>query len=463
MPHLPRPRQWGFGALLAVAVVTVPVAAQAQTGDGTPLPDDPATTSVVQHESLEDALAEVGTTSAGFRTQSVLADRLAAASTDYAARFPSAFAGVQIVDVTGQVAVVPGADGADLLIADALSRGFTVYSAPAPARELDETADRVQAWADSLPPAQRDGIATIDVDPSTGEVTVVTDDSGATPPPPADLGAGVRPGGFRPAQGSLGSSAAAPDAPPAPTDPGDPADPSDPADPLPPNSMVGGSPIHVWSPSGTQANICSLGFNGVRDGRLVNITAAHCSAFSDHASVKPDFRPGTLALQSSPTALGRFTAEEADDTLDAALVTVDAEDRPRFQNSHVRSLNTQPLALSGTQQPVRGQTLCKYGQTTGYTCGNVASVDSASTGGVGTVEVHLCAIAGDSGGVVFSGTRAVAVTSLSNAFDRAGAPYLNCDAATRDLSLRGRAVPTMVGVTVGAIEARFPGLQVGAS
>ena len=63
---------------------------------------------------------------------------------------------------------------------------------------------------------------------------------------------------------------------------------------------------------------------------------------------------------------------------------------------------------------------------------------------------------------MFSDTWAVAVTSLSNAFDRYDQPYPSCGVARTDLAARG-AVPLMVGVTVGAISARFPGLQVGAS
>lgn len=454
MRRLPRPRQWSIGALLAVAVVTVPVA-QAQPGDGPAATDGPGATSVIAHDSLEDALAEVGTTREGFRTQSELADRLNAASTDYSARFPAAFAGVQIVGTSGQVAVVDDADGADQLITDAVSRGFTVSSAPAPAQQLDATAERVQDWADSLPPAQRDGIATIDVDPSTGEVTVVTGDSGFAPPPPADLGAGVRPGGFRPAQGSVGSSVAPAEAPPATgtTAPW----PSD----LPRDSMLGGSPIYVRSPTSSATNICSLGFNGTRDGRVVNITVAHCSDFSVPSGSKPAFQPGTVTEQSSQTVLGKFTTTAADKDLDAALITVDPEDEERFRNSHVRSANGQPQALSGTQSPVKGQTLCKYGQTTGYTCGKVTGANSAATDSAANVTVALCAIAGDSGGVVFSDTRAVAVTSLSNAFDEFGQPYPSCAEASRDLGRIGQA-PSMVGVTVGAIEERFPGLQVGA-
>ncbi|PTM89199.1 S1 family peptidase [Dietzia psychralcaliphila] len=447
MRHLPRPRLWSIGALLAVAVVTAPVAAQAQPRDGSPMVDESRATSAIEHDSLEDALAEVGTTRGGFRSQSELADRLAAASDDYTSRFPTAFAGVGIVGTTGQVAVVRDADRADQLITDARSRGFSVHSAPSPARQLDQRAERAQAWADSLPPGQRDGVTAIDVDPSSGDVTVVVEDSGAAPVPPADLGAGVRTAGFRPAQGSLGSGAATlPDAPPA----------------LLPNSMVGGTRMYVLSPSRTVANWCSLGFNGIRDGRVVNITAAHCSSFTEPTTGQSVFRPGTVSESGSTPRLGAFTSGEADESLDAALVTVDPEDTPRFSNSHVLAGGAEPLALTGTQSPVRGQILCKYGQRTGYTCGRVSGIDSASPGGVRNVTVELCAIAGDSGGVVFSETRAVAVTSLSNAFDQYDQPYPSCEAARTDLALRG-AVPMMVGVTVGAISARFPGLQVGAT
>ena len=458
MRPLPRPRQWRIGALFAVAVVTVPVAAQAQPDAGTGAVAGTGATSAVEHLSLDDALSEIGATRSEFRSESSLADRLAAASAEYTARFPSSFAGVQIVAGAGQIAVVYDTKGSDLLIDDALGRGFTVSAAPAPARELDETADRLQDWADSLPPAEQDQIATIDVDPSTGEVTMVTGESGVAPPPPADLGVGVRPGGFRPAQGSAGSSTAPPDASPGTGNPLEPL-PST----LPPDSMVGGSPIYVTAPSGTASNICSLGFNGIRNHKVVNITAAHCITFNDPQSSEPVISPGTISEQSlDRTQLGSFTNAGADTALDAALVTIDTEDQSRFRNSHVRSPGARPLALSGSQSPVKGQTLCKFGQTTGYTCGKVTSISSASTSDRRGVEINLCVIAGDSGGVVFSATGAVAVTSLSNAFNAAGAPYSNCDEADRDLRLHHDTVPMMVGVTVKSIESRFPGLQVGA-
>ncbi|MET3862255.1 streptogrisin C [Dietzia sp. 2505] len=444
MRHLPRRRKWSIGAVIAVIVVAAPIAAQAQPRDGAPAVDDSRAMAAIEHESLEDALAEVGTTPADFRTQSVLADRLADASDDYTVRFPEAFAGVRIVGAAGQVAVVRGADQAEMLIADARSRGFTAFSAPTPARQLDQTAERAQDWADSLPPGQRDGVTAIDVDPSTGDVTVVVEDSGTAPRPPADLGAGVRTAGLRPAQGSLGSGTA--------TLP----------DTLLPNSMVGGTRMYVLSPSRTVANWCSLGFNGIRDGRVVNITAAHCSSFTDQATGQSVFRPGTVSENAGSPRLGAFTSAEADEALDAALITIDPEDYPRFQNSHVLADGARPLPLSGTQSPVRGQVLCKYGQRTGYTCGRVSAIDSASTGGVRNVTIELCAIAGDSGGVVFSDTRAVAVTSLSNAFDTNDQPYADCTVARTELARRG-AVPLMLGVTVGAISARFPGLEVGAS
>ncbi|WP_238556405.1 S1 family peptidase [Dietzia sp. UCD-THP] len=458
MRHHPR-RRSTLGAMLAVLVIATPVAAQAQPldqtqpRDGVPAVDDSRAQSAIGHETLEDALAEVGATPAAFRSQSVLADRLADASDDYTARFPEAFAGVQIVGATGQVAVVRDSERSEMLIADARSRGFSVSSAPAPARQLDETAERAQDWADSLPPGQRDGVSAIEVDPSTGDVTVVVEDSATAPAPPADLGAGVRAAGLRPAQGSLGSGAAILDAPDPPNpDPGT----------LLSNSMVGGTRMYVLSPSRTVANWCSLGFNGIRDGRVVNITVAHCSSFTDQTTGQSVFRPGTVSEDSRSPRLGAFTSAEADEGMDAALITVDPEVRPRFRNSHVLGENALPIALSGTQSPVRGQILCKYGQRTGHTCGSVSGVDSATPGGVRNVTINLCAIAGDSGGVVFSATRAVAVTSLSNAFDRYDQPYPNCEAARTDLALRGT-VPTMVGVTVGAISSRFPGLQVGAA
>ena len=451
MRHPNRTRFRWVGAVAAIAVVTAPVAALAQPADGAPPADDSRTSEVVAHDSLDGALVAAGTTREGFRSDSALAERLAAASEEYAARFPAAFAGVRIDGGAGQVAVVRDGHDADALAADARARGFVVLAAPAAARDLDDTAGRVQAWAASLPTEQREAITPVDVDPLSGDVTVLVDGSPAAPVPPADLGTGVRAAGFLPAQGSLGS-AAPPDAPPVTPPPSPPA----------PGSMAGGTRVLITSPAGDIANWCSLGFNGLRGGRVVNITAAHCSTFPDRVTSRTVFRPGTVSEGPSSPRLGAFTAAEVDEGLDAALVSIDPAAETRFRNSHVLAADAQPLALSGSQRPVVGQLLCKYGQRTGYTCGKVSGVDSASPGGTTNVEVDLCAIAGDSGGVVFSSTRAVAVTSLSNAFDQYGVPYEDC-ATARDALARWRTVPMIVGVTVGAIENRFPGLQVGAS
>lgn len=438
-----------FRGAATLLVVALAVAVPAAHADPRPGPPPEAT----EHTTLEGALGAVGMDRATFETQAETADRLSAAAEEYAARYPEAFAGVRVVGARGQVGVIPGADDEDALTSDARSRGFSTFAAPVPARSLDQTAERVQSWTDSLPPEQREEVAVTEVDPATGDVTVVVTDSDRAPAPPADLGADVRRGTFHKAQ-SLGSGGgAATPIDPAPTDPTPPGGPTPPT--VPDGALLGGDRYLATDPATGAGAWCSFGFNGIRDGRVVNITATHCGEFAGASPTTS--RWGTVSLAHGGTELGRFTAAEADHKMDAALVTIADDARPRFTNNLVRSSGGAPLAITGTASPVVGQTVCKYGRTSAYTCGTVSALDS--TRAPGQVTVDICVLAGDSGGVFFAGSRALAITSMSNAFDMSTGqpiPYTSC----REAEAGVRAPLQAIVVAVPAIVERFPGLSV---
>ena len=426
----------GTAVLLAVTLAALAPAAQAAPGP-VPPPDAPA------HATLEDALGAVGMDRAAFDAQAGTADRLAAASEEYAVRYPAAFAGVRLVGARGQVGVIRGADDEEALVADARARGFATFAAPAQARSLERTADRVESWVDSLPPAQRGEVTVTQVDPATGEVTVVLTGDRAAPVPPADLGAQVRRDTFRRVQ-SAGSSGGA-GAPVAPV--------------VPAGAVLGGDRYLSQDPVSGTAYYCSFGFHGLLGGEVVNITAAHCGLFAD-VSAPTGFRAGTVSLGSGQPLVGRFDTDRADAELDAALVTVDPEDADRFRNDLVRSSGGEALRITGVASPVVGQTVCKYGQRTAYTCGKVRALDSASVPATRKVTFGLCVLPGDSGGVIFTGSRALAITSETSAIDPSGTPYPSCAAAESEMPRVYGQGPRTIGVAVNAITATFPGLTV---
>ncbi|MDH6677273.1 hypothetical protein M2284_001471 [Rhodococcus sp. LBL1] len=86
------------------------------------------------------------------------------------------------------------------------------------------------------------------------------------------------------------------------------------------------------------------------------------------------------------------------------------------------------LTITGTAVPVVGAPVCKFGQTSGYTCGTVQdaaySTDLYGNGGE-SWRVHgfthnACTLAGDSGGAIITGTRALGITSGSTVANAAG-------------------------------------------
>lgn len=89
--------------------------------------------------------------------------------------------------------------------------------------------------------------------------------------------------------------------------------------------------------------------------------------------------------------------------------------------------NTQnPLTIRDARAPLVGETICKSGATSGWTCGGITAVDRAAcvggsggacTGGyvVNGVFANICLRAGDSGGPAVVGSTAIAVNSASSA------------------------------------------------
>lgn len=406
-------RPWAAGAatLCGVAIATsallLPVSAGAAPAPSTtPVVATANTPASVEHATLDEALAAAGITRAEFDAQAELVDRLVQAEQEISEQHPGTVAGVQVVDGRGQVVVGTNCTDAEAACADAAARGLEAVD-PATA-----AADRAAATG-----------------PAAGH---------ARPRAP-----------FHPAQ-SLGSSdsgqpAVSPTPAPSPSPTPMPTSPAPRVTPL----MGGAEYINP-----TTGVACSLGVNAIRGGTPVNITAAHCSERGNPVQ----FVEGPVIDPATNQTFGDFVSTAMDIPLDYAVISGNATAGARLANNLVTGPTSTPLTITGWQKPVVGQIACKSGWRSGYTCGPV--IGSAGTLGVAVDAAFdktvygLCALHGDSGSPIFSGTKALGIVSVSNS-----APWNSCADAVTGLQDIGD-TPKIAGPDIATILAKQPGLAV---
>ncbi|CAL9624457.1 Streptogrisin-D [Streptomyces sp. enrichment culture] len=145
---------------------------------------------------------------------------------------------------------------------------------------------------------------------------------------------------------------------------------------------------------------CSLGFNVVKGGEPFFLTAGHCtegiSTWSD----------------SSGTVIGENEASSFPGD-DYGLVKYTAEvDHP----SEVNLYNGSAQQISGAAEATVGMEVTRSGSTTQVHSGKVTGLDATVNYGNGDivnglVQTDVCAEPGDSGGALFSGDKAIGLTS----------------------------------------------------
>jgi len=240
----------------------------------------------------------------------------------------------------------------------------------------------------------------------------------------------------------------------APTGPVPTADPV--AEALPSAAMAGGDAyVSVLDNSGMR---CSLGFNGTQNGQVVNITAGHCnpdlpSAGGPNAASVYELRQFDVLGPK----IGTF-ARSSLDSRDFSIIAINDASAARFQNNAVRVPGADPLFVDGVAQPVVGAPVCKSGSRTGFSCGTIAAVDATVKVGErqlnGAFASTICALPGDSGGSIVTGTKALGVSSASSVAD-----YPVCDIPNVLGQLTGD-TPILFATPVATIVAENPGLQV---
>lgn len=208
--------------------------------------------------------------------------------------------------------------------------------------------------------------------------------------------------------------------------------------------VVGGTAYEVPVPGGLLE--CSTGFNGELDGKPVVITAAHCAGAD-----------GTRASFPGGDEFGTMTGVRKEG-IDTALIRIDDEHADRFRTNLVGTGPDTTQAITGTTAPVVGQKACKSGSRTGFSCGTISEVGATiDVAGSRTIEdaftVDLCALPGDSGGVVFSGDKALGVSSASNVAETGTCANADKVAAANGFTPRLSVVP------IDDVVAAHPGLS----
>jgi hypothetical protein len=212
---------------------------------------------------------------------------------------------------------------------------------------------------------------------------------------------------------------------------------------VPAGQVVGGTAYQVGVPGGILE--CSTGFNGELSGKPVVVTAAHCAG-----------EDGTKAAFADGEQFGTMTGTKREG-IDTALIVVDGKFADRFKNNLVGTDRDTTQAIVGTAEPVVGQKACKTGFRTGFSCGTISQVDAnidvaGSRVIRGAFTVDLCALPGDSGGVVFSGDRALGISSASNVADTG--TCANADTVAKAAGF----TPRLSAVPIGDVLAAHPGL-----
>ncbi|MCS5713990.1 cell wall-binding repeat-containing protein [Herbiconiux sp. CPCC 205716] len=191
--------------------------------------------------------------------------------------------------------------------------------------------------------------------------------------------------------------------------------------------LVGGQ--GYYNHKGLYDYFCSVGFNGIdgSTGAAQFLTAGHCvtpgAEYSGRVFSLEQPRPG-----QDPTVAGTTLGSPLPASLkfgswyDTALYATAPAWTP--QPAVGSWGGNQGSAESGERATVRdytravvGQSICKSGRKTGWTCGTVKSVDIASK--IGSTDVNaflsnICALGGDSGGAVIAGSYAVGVISFGD-------------------------------------------------
>lgn len=422
------------------AAIALPLGASAAVASAAPAPDvsdQAAHLPVALAEALQHDLQ---LSPEDYLRRSELAQELAEFADIAKVQYPDAFAGSWLDnDGRAQIGIAPGPQ-ADPARAAAEQAGFGVVDVAKSGTALENELDALRNWLATQAPPIATAVRGAAIDPVSNSVVVRV----------ADLPGGLQLPDFLSPLKVLVTPAPQ-DAPIGPVPAADPV-----AEALPSTAMAGGDAyVSVLDNSGMR---CSLGFNGSQNGQVVNITAGHCnpdlpSAGGPNAASVYELRQFDILGPK----IGTF-ARSSLDSSDFSIVAINDTSAARFQNNAVRVPGAAPLFVDGVAQPVVGAPVCKSGSRTGFSCGTVAAIDATVKVGerqlTGAFASTICALPGDSGGSIVTGTKALGVSSASSV-----AEYPVCEIPNLLGQLNGD-TPILFATPVATILAENPGLQV---
>jgi putative cell wall-binding protein len=191
--------------------------------------------------------------------------------------------------------------------------------------------------------------------------------------------------------------------------------------------VVGGQ--GYYTRKGDLGYLCSVGFNGI-DINTSNpefLTAGHCvepgSDDGGRAYFLEQSRPGQdPATNNVPLGYPNGGSVYFGNYYDTALFHVDSTVTPKpvvgtWNNNQGSVTSGTPVAVRDYTRAIVGQSICKSGRTTGWTCGTVEGVDEEwIVGGhyINAFHSGMCALHGDSGGAVVSGSYALGLLSFGS-------------------------------------------------
>lgn len=382
-------------AASAAALVLGPVCAtsSAEPAPGSPTPAAPADLATAVQRDLKMSMAE-------YQRRATLAQAVAGFGATQARQYPDAFGGAWL-DSSGApiVALAPG-EGHDQVRAAAQDAGYQARDVAKSETALRGEQVAFQQWLAGQPRSVAASVRGAVIDIVHNSLAVRVDQAGLP-----------LPGFVDPTRVIVMA------APPMSADPDGPRASSiaDAAGPAAAGDVFG-------SRSAQESLRCSLGFNGTGPaGEAVNITAGHCDPNIPAAGTSGAARVFDLLPGDEPGAAFGSFAKSVLGAQDYSIVSIDGGNQDRFSNNLVRVPGQAPIAVTGVATPVVGAPVCKSGSRTGFSCGTINAVDQTVEVGDHDLErsfsANICALPGDSGGPVVSGSLAVGISSASTVAD----------------------------------------------